>query len=121
MFEYAQKMQRMCFYSRIGAHRQSWCALESGGALNQLAPQGQKVFELPQRRTPFGAVALRHCRHMPPSSASSVEVMRQHGHKDKHLVAGLAADRDVVHLSLRLQFDKDAYLGATAIVYRSVP
>ena len=42
--------------------------------------------------------------------------MRQYGREEIDLIAGLCTSRHIVHLCLRLEFGKDAFLGTTSVV-----
>jgi hypothetical protein len=109
-------MQQLRFDSRIGAHCQRECSLRLGqapGALDQLTAQGAELLEAPQWRTPFRGIPfllIAEHLHFP------VEVMRQHGREQVDLIAGFSAGRNIVHLGLRLEFGKDAFLRAASIV-----
>ena len=109
-------MQQLGFHAGIGAHCQREPSLWAGqpsGALDEFAPQGAKLLELPQWRALFGGVPFLFITthlHLP------AEVMCQRGREEIDLIAGLFAGRHVVHLGLRLEFGENTLLGAASIM-----
>ena len=109
-------MQQLGFYCGIGTHGQSESALWFGqpsGALDEFAPQGAQLLELPQGCALLGGISFLVITvhlHFP------VEVMRQHGREEIDLIAGFSAGRHIIHLCLRLEFGKDTFLGTASIV-----
>ena len=109
-------MQQLRFHCGIGAHRQREFALRPGqtsGALDEFAPHGAKLLESPQWCALFGGVSFLGITvhlHFP------VEVMRQHGREEVDLIAGFSSGRHIVHLCLRLELGKNAFLSTASIV-----
>ena len=109
-------MQQLGFYGGIGAHSQREPSLWPGQpsrALDELAPHGAELLELPQWCALVSSVSfllITTHLHFP------VEVMRQHGREEIDLIAGLFSGRHVVHLSLRLELSENALLGTASMM-----
>lgn len=110
-------MQRLGFNRLIGAHGQCQFALRScqtSGTLNELASQGAQLLELPQGCTLFrGMTRFSNTLHL----HFPVQIMRHHAVEQEDLIARLISCRYIVHLGLRPQLGKQAFLcSAPAVV-----
>jgi len=109
-------MQQLGFHVRIRAHGERQLSLWAGQAacvLYDLASQSAELLKEPQRCALFGGVTLPF---MTEHLYFPVEIVRQHGREQKGLVTSPGARGHVVHLCLRLELGKYAFLGATTIV-----
>jgi len=109
-------MQQLGFHGGVGTHSQGEVSLRLGqapGALDQLAAQGAELLEAPQWRTFFCGIPfllIAEHLHFP------IEIVRQHGREQVHLITSLSTGGYIVHLCLRLQFGEDTFLSTTSIV-----
>jgi len=109
-------MQQLRFHCGVCTHSQGEFALRPGqtsGALDEFAPHGAKLLESPQWCALLGGVSFLGITvhlHFP------VEVMRQHGREEVDLISGLCSGRHIIHLCLRLELGKHAFLSTTSIV-----
>ena len=109
-------MQQLLSYSGVCTQGQGESAMRVGkpaGSLDQLAAQGFKSFELPERGAlggGFAAGLVGNHLQLP------VQIVSQYGREQEDLVARECLGGDVVHLPLGFELGENAFLSPAPVV-----